>query len=383
MAGRRLAQGGFLLLTLVGVFLVGGNAERWCPFGGVEALFTYVSGGNMLCSLAVSNFFILGGVLLSALILRRAFCGYACPIGTVSEWVRMGGARLGLRELRPGRPLDIALSTLKYGVLAVVITLTWRAGELVFRGFDPCYALIGRHGEDITFWAYVVSGGILFGSLIFSLPFCRWLCPLAAVLNPFSRFGLGRVTRDTAACKECGKCAQACPMGIPVDRLEQVTEARCTACLECIECCPTRDKGALRLRLPGTGRRSLRPVSVAVVLVTILGVAVAAAQLSPIPSFRWTRGEPAAGAAELRLRIDGLTCRGRANLLVYFLDRDDDLALDGAIALDAWPEPGTARAQITYDANATDVDTIRDAITEPYYDRRMATWRLSPFAIER
>jgi polyferredoxin len=383
VAARRLAQGGFLLLTLAGVFLIGGNAERWCPFGGVEALFTFAGEGNMLCSLAVSNFFILGGVLLSALILRRAFCGYACPIGTLSEWIRLGGARLGLRGLRPGKTLDTALSALKYGLLAVLLVLTWRAGELVFRGFDPCYALVGRHGEDITFWAYVVSGGIVLGSLFVSLPFCRWLCPFAAVLNPFSRWGAGNVVRDAAACKACGKCSQACPMGIEVESAERVTEARCTACLECVECCPTRDAGALHFRLPGSGGRSLRQPAVVALLLVALGAAVLAAQVAPIPSFRWARGEPTASAAELQLRVRGLTCRGRASLFVYFLDRDDDLALDGALGLDAWPGPGTARARITFDPTVTDADTIREAITEPYFDRHGSTWRMSPFAIER
>ena len=61
---------------------------------------------------------------------------------------------------RIGR-LGSALSVLKYGVLAIVLVLTYRAGELIFRGFDPCYALLSRHGEDITFWAYVASGAIV------------------------------------------------------------------------------------------------------------------------------------------------------------------------------------------------------------------------------
>lgn len=82
---RRLVQLGFVILTVGGVFVFGGNAERWCPFGGVEALYSYATEGNMLCSLGISNFYILGAVLVMTLLLRRAFCGYMCPIGSVSE----------------------------------------------------------------------------------------------------------------------------------------------------------------------------------------------------------------------------------------------------------------------------------------------------------
>ena len=97
---RRAVQFGFLALTLGSVFVVGGNCERWCPFGGVEALYTYAAEGNLLCSLGTSNFFILGGVLAMTVLLRRAFCGYACPLGTISEWLHALGRRLRIPNVR-------------------------------------------------------------------------------------------------------------------------------------------------------------------------------------------------------------------------------------------------------------------------------------------
>jgi hypothetical protein len=43
---RYLVRLGFLALTLVGVYVVQGHAERWCPFGGVEALYGYLKLGE-------------------------------------------------------------------------------------------------------------------------------------------------------------------------------------------------------------------------------------------------------------------------------------------------------------------------------------------------
>ncbi len=372
---RAAIQLAFIVLVLVGVFVLEGNAERWCPFGGAEAIYTYVHEGNLPCSLQVSNFFMLGGVLLSVLLLRRAFCGYACPVGAISEWTHRLGRALGLKARSVSRPTDRILSLLKYAVLVLLLVLTWRTGELIFRGYDPCYALISRHGEDIQVWAYIVLGVVLLGSLVISIPFCRWLCPLGALLNPFSRFAWWRVRRVESACSGCGMCSRVCPMEIPIDEVEVVTHARCTACMECVSSCPRSGRGALDVRV-----RAPRAFVVGSLLV-LLAAPVFASYLLPLPSFRWSRGAAPETRASLELEIEGLTCRGSANLLVYFLTRDDDLELYGHLALDAWPEPGTGRARISYDPALVDEDAIRSAITEPYFEPDWQSFRHSPFQI--
>ena len=379
---RRLVQFAFLALTLGGVFLFGANAERWCPFGGVEALWTYYHEGNMVCSLGTSNFYILGGVLLGTLLLRRAFCGYMCPIGTISEWLGLVGRRLRIRPIRVPAALDRVLAMLKYAVLAIILYATWRTGELLFRGFDPCYALISRHGEDISHWAYIVAGTIAVASLAIVVPFCRWFCPLAAVLNVFSRFGLTRIKRDEASCGDCGACARACPMAIPVDRVTQVTAARCTSCMSCVDACPS-GKSSLHWGPPARlGHRWSQAALIAVLLGCTTG-AVAAAVLFPMPSFVKTNAVAApAETATARLKVADLTCRGRANLLFWFIERDDLYALPGYVKLEAWPGPGTADVHVTYDPAKTNEQAVKQAITEPYFDLLQEGWRESPFAIE-
>jgi ferredoxin len=406
---RRVVQLAFLGLTLAGVFLVKGNAERWCPFGGVEALYSYADEGNLICSLGVSNFYILAAVLVITLLLRRAFCGYLCPVGTISEWLQSGAKRIGVRPIRVPYRLDRGLALLKYVVLGVILFVTWRAAELHFRGYDPCYALISRHGEDITAWAYVISGAVVVASLIILVPFCRWFCPLAAVLHPFSRFGLTRIRRHESACTDCGVCAEVCPMGIPVDKVRQVTAARCLSCLNCVEACPNADGGAvtwgppkaLGRRWPLTPRSGLRPgvasrpaprrgargvkgwpqtVLVAILLAGV-ATAVAATYAFPLPSFVKTRGQRPAETAVVRLEIYNLTCRGNATLLTYFLERDDEFALSGYLKLEAWSEPEAAPVRITYDPTRTDETAIKEAITEPYFDAVQNIWRTPPFRI--
>jgi ferredoxin len=381
---RRIVQFTLLATTLVAVFLVGANAEAWCPFGGVEALYTYFHEGNMICSLGVSNFFILGAVLVMTLLVRRAFCGYLCPIGTLSEWLSLAARRMGLKPRTVAPWLDRMLSLGKYAVLGAILWFTYRAGELLFRGFDPCYALISRHGPDITLWAYVSLAVLVAASLIVVMPFCRWLCPMAAVMNPLARFGLARIKRDPDSCTGCRACAKACPMAIPVDRLAQVTAARCLACMNCVEACPKVEQGTLGWGPPGAMARRWPQWALVLVLALTTGVAVAASYWMPFPSFVKSRpGAVPAQVAVVEMRIDDLTCRGRANLLYWFLDRDrSDLCyLPGWFKIEAWPGPGWSRVRISYDPAKADAHAVKQAITEPCFDVQ-GGWRPSPFRIQ-
>jgi ferredoxin len=336
----------------------------------------------MLCSLGVSNFYILGGVLLITLLARRAFCGYMCPVGTLSEWLRSVGRFARLPELRVPRSVDRVLGLLKYPLLLVILYATWRASELVFRGFDPCYALISRHGADISFWAYVVAGAVAAVSLVTVMPFCRWFCPLAAVLSPFSRLGLARVKRDQQSCRDCGLCSRECPMAIPVHALSQVTESRCISCLNCLDACPQRKSSSLVWGPPRwLGRAWSQAALVAILLACTTG-AVAAAYLVPLPSYVKSRGERPERTAAVGLKVDNLSCRGRANLLFWFLERDDMYALSGYVKLEAWPGPGFAAVRVTYDPSQADEQAVKRAITEPYFNLGEDFWRASPFTIE-
>jgi len=378
---RRIVQAASLCLILIAVFAIRGDAEKWCPFGGIEALYGFAREGAMPCSLGIANFYALGALVAVTLFVRRAFCAYLCPIGTISEWIRAAGRRIGIRAVEASRRWDRGLGFAKVGILALILAATWHAGELVFRGYDPCYALIGRHGEDITAWAYVISAAIAIASLWMSLPFCRWLCPLAAAIDPVSRLGIARVRRDAAACTDCGACARACPMRIPVDAMDEVRSAACTSCLACIDACPSPSPGGALAWGPRRGRRWPQAA-----LVAILAAAVAAAGIgayaAPIPSFSRERGEPPDLVATLDLRIKGVTCRGAATLLAYFLERDDISRLAGYLRIEAWPGSGSARVRIAYDPARSDPRAIREAIIEPYYDAEQGFERHSPFEIE-
>lgn len=242
------------VLILIGrMMLPGGNFEQWCPFGGVETSFLYFTEDSFTCSLGSSNLYLILAILALTLISRRSFCSYACPIGTLGEW--SGKLRRRFRPKKrwkrwsPPPKVDWWLRKIKYPVLGIILWLTITERELIFRTFDPFYALCSQGGEDVTFWSYAMLGGVILGALFVALPFCRYLCPLAAFLNPFSKIGFLRVRRDPDACVDCSLCDDVCEQGIDVSKHAQITHARCTQCGECITACPLNK--ALYLGMPG------------------------------------------------------------------------------------------------------------------------------------
>jgi hypothetical protein len=159
--------------------------------------------------------------------------------------------------------------------------------------------------------------------------------------------------------------------------------------MNCIEACPREKQRAILWGPPSWLGHAWPRVMVIVVLLMCGGAAVAAAYLAPLPSFVKSRGTPPNRIASVELRIQGLTCRGRANLLVGFLERDDMYKISGAALdapgfyrLEAWPDPVTAMVRISYDPTCADEDAIKLAVVEPYYGMRENRWWLSPFVIE-
>ena len=87
---------------------------------------------------------------------------------------------------------------------------------------------------------------LVIGALLIPMFFCRYLCPLTAVFDPFGRIGIIKLVRNESTCTSCGKCSTACPHDIPVHILPVVRHRDCTNCLECMVDCP--EKNVLELQ---------------------------------------------------------------------------------------------------------------------------------------
>jgi predicted membrane-bound spermidine synthase len=116
-----------------------------------------------------------GGALLWGVLGGAIHCGYLCPAGAAMSLV----SRLGLRWGLPPS-WDRTLRQLKYVVAAVVVwgmvfipATDWAAADLLR------YAFLGRYDA----LGLAVVSLALVGTLVWLRPWCRYLCPLGAVLS--------------------------------------------------------------------------------------------------------------------------------------------------------------------------------------------------------
>jgi polyferredoxin len=85
---------------------------------------------------------------------------------------------------------------------------------------------------------------------------CRYFCPMAAMLGVVQKFGTFRIKVKNDMCISCGLCSTYCEMGIDVRWYAQAnqsfTRASCVGCGICAEVCP---RGVLRLESKRAGLR--------------------------------------------------------------------------------------------------------------------------------
>ena len=126
-AGSRWVVLGVVLVAMTAIVTAhqqSRGAGRWagvdflCPFGGLETLYSLLSGDGFLRHTAASSVILLVGMLAMAVAYRRSFCGTLCPLGTLQGIFGAAGRRLfGAHRLTVPRAVDRVARYLKYGVL--------------------------------------------------------------------------------------------------------------------------------------------------------------------------------------------------------------------------------------------------------------------------
>jgi len=295
-AFRSAFQVGFLILNLliglqfflwVKYYETGGQSwsisrppgvEGWLPIASLMNLKAWLFSGE-LPRIHPAGMFILLSILLMSFLLRKSFCSWLCPVGTLSETLWNFGRKMFGRNFRLPKGLDIPLRGLKYLLLGLFLYAVGSMSVEAIRQFlDGPYGVVAdvkmlNFFRQMTLTTAIVLLMLVFLSLLVKNFWCRYLCPYGALLGLLSWASPLRITRDPDACIACGKCAQSCPSQLPVDQLTKVRSPECLGCYKCVAAC--RVEGALDMTL-GRKRKVGPGWAAAGIAVIFLGLFLAA-----------------------------------------------------------------------------------------------------------
>jgi len=271
---RAVVQGAFALLCLwIGVefalFLRWGpdvvphpaGAEGFLPISALLSLKYWLLTGRVH-PVHPAALFILVAILGTGLLLKKAFCSWICPVGTLSEALWRLGRRLSLdfgERMRSPKGLprwaDLPLRGVKYLLLAFFVWAVWKMDGPALEAFldspfnavaDIRMYLFFAHLSGLGLGVVLVLAAL---SLVVQNVWCRYLCPYGALLGLLSLASPVKVVRTKATCIDCRLCTRACPARIQVHAATTVRSDECSACYRCVAACPVRD--TLQVRAPG------------------------------------------------------------------------------------------------------------------------------------
>jgi len=185
--------------------------------------------------------------LVIALLLRKGFCGWICPVGFASNLAEKLSMKLKIIRRLPIW-LDYPLLAPKYMLLfffAFLILL--KMGIQAIEAFnnsaynlvvDAKMLLFFLEPSELTIWVMTFLVG---ASLLLRNFWCRYLCPYGALLGLLSLFSPVKIKRDPESCIDCRKCEKVCPGSIMVAEGKTIYNPECIGCLECVAVCPVDD----------------------------------------------------------------------------------------------------------------------------------------------
>lgn len=220
--------------------------------------------------------------ILIALLFRKGFCGWICPVGFTSNLLEK--IALKLKTIyRPPVWLDWSLLSLKYLLLGffaflILVMMNLQAIEAFNRTpynlvVDAKMLLFFLEPSNLTLW---VMFALLFTSFFLRNFWCRYLCPYGALLGIISLVSPVRIRRDAETCIDCHKCEKVCPGSILVASKSSVNNSECIGCLECVSACPVEDC----LSVTTVGQRKLHPIILPLGVLAVFFSLWAWAQLS-------------------------------------------------------------------------------------------------------
>lgn len=211
----------------------------------------FLSSGNVGMIMLISGIAMMLVVspILTYLYGKRWYCSWVCGCGGLAETAGDSFRHLSDKSMK-------AWKIERWMIHSVLVFVTVMTAMVLYGYFSGSGSLFGIQIYSVQkLYGFLIGAafsgviGVGFYPLLGSRVWCRFGCPMAAILGIqqkfFSRF---RITTNGGQCISCGNCSTYCEMGIDVRAYAQkgqnIVRASCVGCGICSAVCP---RGVLKL----------------------------------------------------------------------------------------------------------------------------------------
>lgn len=263
-------------------------------------------------------------IIAATLFIGRFFCGWICPLGTLSQMISnisfgrlKGNKRLEANRYKPYQrwkygvlalffgtaiftslqigwmdPIALLTRSMTNAILPAYDTIIRSALDSVYsipHGFiTPVTNAIGYILQELTlrnkafYFQSALLLGIIFTAVLVANRFitrfwCRGLCPLGALLGVLSRYSIFGMEKRDSHCTDCNLCALNCQGGDDPQPGLKWRQAECHLCFNCVAECP--EAGIEFKFFPAVVDTKLNPDIARRTVLTSIGAGIAAVPL--------------------------------------------------------------------------------------------------------
>jgi NosR/NirI family transcriptional regulator, nitrous oxide reductase regulator len=249
----------------------GHGREYWRSFGFILAwplfIWNVFTSKPMWGWLAVSLFQTF--VIIPLIVWRwgkGAYCGWICSCGALAE--TLGDTQ---RQKMPHGPFWNRLNMIGQVILGAALLLLalrvagwlgWKEASIFFNNALNGWKVFGGWvGLNYYFIVDIFLAGIVGVGMYFWFSgrvWCRFACPLAALMHLYARFSRFRIFPEKSKCISCNVCTSVCHQGIDVmnfaNKGKPMEDPECVRCSACVQSCPTGVLSFGRYADPGNTR---------------------------------------------------------------------------------------------------------------------------------
>ena len=163
--------------------------------------------------------------IVSTILWGRLYCGRICAFGSLTQLMdTVVPARL---RVNVPEPIERRAAWIKYGLLAAVVVYFLATKDLLIYRFVEPFWMFSLFGTT-TMWVGLAV--LLVATVFVRNLYCRFLCPVGALLGVMSNLTVFRIKR-WSECKTCRICEKTCEWG--AIRGPKIVASECVRCDDC------------------------------------------------------------------------------------------------------------------------------------------------------